>query len=456
MRSHTKDLTKGSPFRLILSFSIPIFFGCLFQQVYSLVDTLIVSRVLGKTALAAIGSTFSISFLICGFVMGMCSGFSIMIANRFGAKDETGLRKCVANSVWLGIIFCTVVTAVITFLCHRLLVAMGTPADIIDQAYDYIIVIFAGLPAVYLYNMTSGIIRAMGDSRTPVIFLLISSVLNIFGDLYFVVVLGTGIAGAAWSTVISQTVSGVLCLLFMRRKLDILRFRPGEMKPDAHIMGKLCYIGIPMGLQYSVTAIGSVIMQTSVNALGSEIVAAMTTSSKVCCFFCCPFDALGTAMATYGGQNVGAKKIERLDRGLKASLMIGFIYSVAGLMLLYLFGGDLAALFVSRSETELISNAHLCMVGSGLFFAALTMVDVYRFLIQGMGYSSLAILSGVFEMVSRIISAFYLVPVFKIYGVALASPLAWVFADAFLIPTYHFVKKDLMKKMNISEPCSEK
>ena len=443
MRSYTKDLTEGSPLRLILSFSLPIFFGCLFQQVYSLVDTLIVGRVLGKTALAAVGSTGSINFLIVGFVMGICSGFSIPIANRFGAKDEVGLRKDVANCIWLGIMFSTVMTVLVTCFCRQILVFMGTPADIIDQAYDYIFIIFAGIPVVYLYNMVSGIIRAMGDSKTPVIFLLISSVLNIFGDLYFMISLNMGVAGAAWATVISQAISGILCLIYMIKKLDMLRFRQGEMKPDLQVMGQLCYIGIPMGLQYSVTAIGSVILQMSVNSLGSDAIAAVTASSKVSMFFCCPFDALGTSMATYGGQNVGARKLDRLDSGIKASMMVGCIYSVFALLILYFFGNNLTTMFVSRSETGIISDARLCMVVNAAFYAALTGVNVYRFMIQGMGFSSFAIFSGVFEMAARIIAAVALVPKFGIYGVAFASPLAWVLADMFLIPAYRHVNNKL-------------
>lgn len=448
MKSYTKDLTEGPPIKLILSFATPLYFGCLFQQVYSLVDTLIVGRVLGKTALAAVGSTGSVNFLIVGFVMGLCSGFSIPIANRFGAKDGKGLRKCVANCIWLGIIFAAVMTILVTALCRPILVLMDTPADIIDQAYDYIVVIFVGIPVIYMYNMLSGIIRAMGDSRTPVIFLLIASVLNILGDMFFMMVMKTGVAGAAWATVISQGVSGVMCLIYMVRKLDILRFRHGEIMPDTHIMGQLCYIGVPMGLQYSVTAIGSVILQTAVNSLGSDVVAAVTTYSKISMFFCCPFDALGTSMATYGGQNVGARKIDRLNSGVRASIGIGFVYSLIALLALYFFGSDLAAMFVSRSETGILADAHLCMIVNASFYSALTVVNVVRFMIQGMGYSAFAILSGAFEMVARIIAAMALVPRFGIYGVAFASPLAWVSADIFLIPAYYHVRKELLMKMN--------
>ncbi len=295
-KKQTKDMTTGSPMKLILSFLIPMLFGLLFQQLYNMVDTIIVGKYLGVNALAAVGSTGSINFMIIGFCVGVCSGFAIPVAQKFGEKNEVALRRFVANGGWLALIFAVVMTAVVCVLCRNILIWMNTPADIIDGAYSYIFIIFLGIPATYLYNILSGIIRSLGDSTTPLFFLLVSSIMNIFLDFFTILVLHMGVAGAAWATVISQGVSGVLCLLYMRKKFAILKMQGDEWKPDKNAMMTLCGMGIPMGLQYSITAIGSVILQTAVNSLGSVAVASVTAGGKISMFFCCPFDAMGATM----------------------------------------------------------------------------------------------------------------------------------------------------------------
>ena len=311
-------MTNGSPMKLILGFSVPLLFGFLFQQFYNMVDTIIVGKCLGVSALAAVGSTGSINFMIIGFCTGACSGFAIPVAQKFGAGDYTGMRKFVANAGWLSAVFAAVMTTIVGLLCMNILQWMNTPEDIIQGAYDYIFVIFLGIPVTYLYNMLAGIIRSLGDSKTPVYFLLLSSLMNIGLDFFTILVLGMGVGGPALATVISQGISAVLCLIYMIRHYPILHMKNGEWKPDGRMLGTLCSMGIPMGLQYSITAIGSVVLQTAVNSLGSMAVAAVSTGSKVSMFFCCPFDALGGTMATYAGQNVGAKKLDRVKEGLKA------------------------------------------------------------------------------------------------------------------------------------------
>ena len=444
----TKDMTKGSPMKLILGFSIPLFFGFLFQQFYSLVDTVIVGRFLGTENLAAVGATGSINFLIIGFCMGVCSGFSIPVSHKFGAGDYTGLRKYVANCVWLALGFAAVLTVVTTMLTGRILVWMKTPENIIDRSYSYIWVIFLGIPVTFLYNMTSGVIRALGDSKTPVIFLVMSSFLNVGLDLFFIVNLQTGVQGAAWATVISQGVSGACCLFFMVKKFEILRIRKEEWVPDGHMMRVLSGVGVPMGLQYSITAIGSVILQSATNTLGSDAVAAVTASGRISGFLACPFDAMGSTMATYGGQNVGAGKLERISQGLKSCIKLGAGYAVIALLISIFLGRPLAALFLDASETAIIDNVRLLMIFSTSFYFPLALVNIIRFLIQGMGFPAFAILAGVFEMLARGLTGFVLVPLLGFTGVALGSPIAWLFADAFLIPAYFHVRKTLAAKLD--------
>ena len=435
-------MTNGSPMKLILGFSVPLLFGFLFQQFYNLMDTLIVGRFLGVDDLAAVGSTGSVNFLIIGFCMGVCNGFAIPLAHKFGAGDYKGMRGFMMNAIYLSAIFAVVMTIVTVIFCMPILELMRTPENIIDGAYRYIVIIFWGIPVTYLYNLVSGIIRSMGDSRTPVVFLVIAAVINIGLDLFFIVVLGTGVEGAAWATVISQLISGVGCLIYSIRHFEILHPEKEEMQVNKTYMMTLCGMGVPMGLQYSITAIGSVVLQTAVNSLGSMAVAAVSTGSKVSMFFCCPFDALGGTMATYAGQNVGAKKLDRVKEGLKAASLIGIIYSLIAFVVL-LFGGKyIALLFMDAGQTEIIGRVATFLAANSMFYIPLTFVNVVRFTIQGMGFSTFAILAGVCEMAARSLVGFCLVPVFGFLPACFASPLAWIFADAFLLPAFfHCLKK---------------
>ncbi len=442
----TKDMTQGSPMKLILSFSIPILLGSLFQQCYTIVDTVIVGKFLGVDSLAAVGATGSVCFLTIGFCVGMCSGFAIPIAHKFGAGDYAGLRKFVANCAWLTGAFAVVLTILTVLLCRTVLVWMKTPADIIEGAYDYLIVMFWGIPAILLYNMVSAMIRSLGDSKTPVFFLVMASFMNIVLDIVFIVNFKMGVAGAAWATVLSEGTAGVCCLIYMIHKFEILHVHREEWKPEPHMMGTLCGMGVPMGLQYSITAIGSVIMQSATNTLGSLAVASVTAAARIAGFLGSPFEALGNTIATFGGQNVGAKKLDRIGRGLKACLTLGMIYSVIALGISIFFGKYLVLLFVESTEMEVVSNARLYLVVNTAGYCLLALVNIVRFLIQGMGFSKFAILAGVLEMIARTLVAYILVPALGFIGTCLGDPVAWIFADAFLIPAYFHVMKVLRRR----------
>lgn len=447
-KSSTRDMTQGNPTKLIIGFAFPMLLGYLFQQFYSMVDTIIVGKWLGVASLAAVGSTGSINFMIIGFCMGVCSGFAIPVAQKFGAGDEHSLRKYVANSIWVSIAFAAVMTVIVCLFCMDILKFMKTPSDIIQEAYNYIFIIFLGIPVTYLYNLTAGIIRSLGDSRTPVYFLVLSSVINILLDIISIGVFHMGVAGPAWATVISQGASGLLCLFYMTKKFEILHIKKDEWAYDTHYVKTLCAMGVPMGLQYSITAIGSVLLQVAVNGLGSMAVAAITAGNKISMFFCCPYDALGGTMATYAGQNVGAKKIDRIHQGIKAATIIGFVYSVAAFAILTIFGKQMALMFLDAGETEIIGQVHQFLIIISAAYILLTIVNVFRFCIQGMGYSTFAILAGVCEMVGRSVVGFGLVPFFGYTAACFASPAAWVLADAFLIPAYFSCVKKLRRLFN--------
>ena len=437
--------------KLILGFMLPLLLGMLFQQFYNMVDTAIVGQFLGINALAGVGSTGSINFLVLGFVQGVCTGFAIPVAQMFGAKDLHSMRKYVGNTIWISVIFAVVLTASTCLLCTNILTWMDTPSDCFQEAYDYIFVIFLGIPVTFLYNILSGIIRSVGDSKTPLYFLILSSLLNIGLDLFMILVLNMGVMGASWATVISQLVSGVLCLIYMIKKFDILHLSRDELRFDKYYIGRLCGVGIPMGLQYSITAIGSVVIQTAINSLGSIAVASVTAGQKIGMFFCCPFDALGGTMATYAGQNAGAGKTDRIRQGVRSATFIGSIYSVLACIVLTLFGGVIPLLFVDASETVVIHQAHQFLTFNSLFYIPLTIVNVWRFTIQGMGYSLLAILAGVCEMIARALVGFALVPIFGYIIICFASPLAWLMADAFLIPAFYYCLRNLLKAQEMLE-----
>ncbi len=453
-QSTARDMTEGSPMKLIIQFALPLLFGYLFQQFYSLVDTVIVGRFLGVNALASVGATGSINFLIIGFCMGVCNGFAIPVAQCFGAKDEASLRKYVANGVWLSGIFAVIMTLVVTILCRNILIWMKTPADILEGAYRYIVIIFIGIPVTYLYNMLSGIIRSLGDSKTPVLFLTLSSVLNIVLDLFCIIELHMGVAGAAIATVISQGVSGVLCFFYMKKKFAILKLTKEDWKFNPQYIKNLLNMGVPMGLQYSITAIGSVILQSAVNTLGSLAVAAVTAGSKIGAFFCCPFDAMGSTMATYGGQNVGAKKLDRLGAGLRSCILLGFSYAVLAFVFLLFFGKNLAVLFIEPDQMEILNNVHLYLLLNSGFYISLALVNIIRFLIQGMGFSRFAILSGLFEMVARTLVAWLFVPIWGFQGACLANAAAWLFADFFLIPAFFYCRRRMTVMLKNSAKVS--
>ena len=446
-RSTVRDLTVGSPLKLVVSFTVPLLFGFVFQQLYSFVDTALVGRYLGSEALAAVGSTGSLNFLILGFCMGICSGFSIPVAQAFGAKDEEELRRYVVHCVYLGAVISLVMGGLTTIFCPQMLRATNTPEEIIGRAQAYIRPVFAAIPVIMLYNMASGIMRSLGDSKTPVYFLAMASLVNIALDLLFILVFQMGVAGAALATIISQLASGVGCVLMLVKRFPILRMQKEDLRFRPIFARRLMGMGVPMGLQFSITAIGSVIMQTAVNGLGTIAVAAISAGGKLYSFFSCIFDALATTMATFAGQNIGARKLKRVHQGLKAAGIMGSVYSVVVFAVMVLFGRQLLGLFVKQTDVEVIDLAYRYMCVNTAFFLLLLGVNIYRLTIQGMGFTRIAMLAGVMEMIARTAVAMILVPIFGFNGACASNPAAWLFADIFLIPCYLRITKKLEHRL---------
>lgn len=431
----THDLTSGKPLKMVLQFTIPVLLGLLLQQVYSVVDTAIVGHALGVMALGGVGATSSVNYLVIGFCTGLCTGMAIPVAQAFGANDVRQLRRYIGNCVWLCVIVSAVLLALTLPACRLLLTAMGTPEEEMSYAFDYIFVIFIGIPAIILYNMGACVLRALGDSRSPVWFLAIASLINIVLDLLMVCVLDWGVRGAAVATVVSQAVSGVLCVWYMRRRFPVLRMEKDDWRLRSREASRLLGMGVPVGLQCSITAIGSVILQTAVNSLGAICVAGVAAATKLFQLFCCPYDALAMAATNFVGQNLGAGKYDRIRQGIFACCLLGVVYCAVHFLLAQ-FGTPYAILlFIRPEEAEAVLPFAWKMCRMDAYFGLfLMLVNVLRLSIQGMGYSRLSLLSGVLEMVARIFISVWAVPQFGFAAACMANPLAWVLANCFLIP----------------------
>lgn len=428
----TKDMTNGNSLKLIISFCIPMIMGNLLQQLYSMVDAIIVGKCIDLNALAAVGATGSICFLVIGFATGVCSGFCILVSQQYGADNYVKMRKYIANSCYLSIIIGAVLTVLTLLLTRPLLELMKTPEDIIQQAYEYLIMIFAGLAVTIFYNLLASILRALGDSRSPLIFLGIASVINIILDYVFIKFCNMGVAGAGLATVIAQAVSTVFCFLYMRKKFDILSFNKEELSFSGRDSIKLMSIGLPMALQYSITAIGSITLQTAINNLGTVYVAAVTAAQKIQMIAQGPMECLGTAMATYCGQNRGARKYERITKGLKESMIVSVIYCFAACGILVIFGRYISLLFIDKNDVDVINYAMYYLKINSAMFPLLGVLFIIRNSLQGLGYSILPMMAGVTELVARVGVVILLVGTYGFTGVCVASPVAWLMADVFL------------------------
>lgn len=449
--SKTTEMTYGKPAKLILAFAIPMVLGNVFQQLYNMVDTIIVGKFVGVNALAGVGSTGAISFLVVGFALGVCSGFSIPVAQEFGAGNYKKMRKYIANTVYLSVITAVILTVLTVVFTGPILKIMNTPDDIYDDAYNYIIVIFAGIGATIFYNMLSGILRAVGDSKSPLVFLIISSFLNIALDLIFILVFKMGVFGAGLATIISQAISAIFCFIYMIRNYEILRFEKDELKLDKECVWHLCSSGYPMALQFSITAIGSIILQSAVNTLGTQSVAAITAATKIQTVAIGPMESLGIAMATYCGQNKGAGKYDRIAKGIKQSLIIQMIYCTVALIAVCFLGGALTTLFIDKQDADMTSYSKIVELSSyylrlsGLFYPILGILFILRNALQGMGYSLIAMFAGVSELVARSVIGLCFISMFGFTAAGLSGPIAWIFADIFLVITYALKLKQMKR-----------
>lgn len=450
--ANSREMTAGPIFPLIFSFTMPLLLGNLLQQTYSLIDAAIVGKFLGINSLASVGASTSVIFLILGFCNGCCAGFGIPVAQKFGARDYATMRRYVSVGLQLAAVMSVVIAAISGYFCRDILRGMQTPEAIFEEAYIYLFVTFIGIPCTFFYNLLSSVMRALGDSRTPFWFLLFSTVLNVFLDLFCILVLGWGVMGAAIATVFSQGLSAVLCFVYMRRRFPILRFTSAdEHRFDTGLARTLLAMGVPMGLQFSITAIGSIMLQGANNALGTACVAAFTSAMRIKMCFICAFESLGIAMATYCGQNYGAGRPDRIWQGIKVSVKMMVTYAAFTWVVLMIGSRWLALLFVSPTEIEILDYTEQFLHISCCFFPAVGLLCILRYAIQGVGFSNLAMLSGVSEMIARVLVSLFAVPAFGFLGVCFGDPLAWIAADLFLVPAFGYVYKKIKKRLGYEE-----
>lgn len=438
----TTDLTKGDPLKQIFLFSIPLVLGTVFQQLYSFADTVIVGRFLGVSALAAVGTTYSLNFLILGFVQGLCVGFGILIAQSFGAGEKNDLQTYFINGGILALVICVVLTGMTVLFAAPLLRLIQTPEDILKMAVDYIKIIFWGIPATMLYNYSASALRGVGDSKHPFYFLLFSSILNIGLDYLFIVPLHGGVAGAAWATVLSQFISGILNLYWLLRRVQIMDDWNGEMKFSLQHAKRLCIVGLPMGFEYSVSAIGAVVMQGAINMLGSVAVAAQTAGEKIRQMFTLPMESVGMAMATYTGQNYGAGRIDRIRKGIRSGLKIQYIYCILIWIIIFLLKAPLVGFVLGETESEVAREAIRYLFTMSFLFFIHGSLMIMRNTLQGLGYSFQAIVSGIGELIGRSLGGLLAVCGFGFLAICFSNPIAWLFALIYcLIMVRHYLNK---------------
>ena len=424
--SGTTDLTVGRPLTRILQFALPLVLGTLFQQLYSFVDTIIVGRCIGTDALGAVGTTHSLNFMIVGFVLATCNGFGIPVAESFGAKDRDDLHKYLFNGAVLCVVMSLVFAVGTTLVAAPLLKLIHTPAELLENAVHYIRIIFLGIPATVLYNYSSTVLRSLGDSKHPFYFLLVSSFLNIALDVLFIVPLGMGVEGAAIATVLSQLVSGILCTWWFFTKVEDIHFTRENCVLSGRHCKRLAYIGFPMGFEYSVSAIGAVIMQDAINLLGSTAVAAQTAGEKIRQMFTLPMESVGMAMATYVGQNHGAHRTDRIKQGIKDGCAIQLTYCVAAWVVIFFVKPYAVGLVLGDADPAVTAGAIQYLAIMSLLFCFHGLLMIFRNTLQGLGYSVQAIISGVGELIGRSLGGLLAVKTGLGYvGICLSNPFAW-------------------------------
>lgn len=440
-----KDLTEGSPAKLIFYFTLPLLAGNVFQQLFGFVDTLIVGRFLGVEALAAVGCTGSLMFLMLGFVMGSTSGFSIYTGQCFGAKDYDGIRYSVVVCMALALVLSVILALIGVAWCRELLVILNTPPEILEGAYSFIVIIYGGIGGFMLIQMQSNLIRALGDSKMPTVIQAVTLCINIVLEPVAIILLGLGIPGAAGATIVSLIIGNIICAIYIKKRVPLLHVRREDFKFDKQIILQHMKIGLPMGFQTSIIAIGSLILQMALNGLGPVAVASFAAASRVDAIAVMPMASFGIAVAAFTAQNFGAKKFARIGEGVKRTVMMSCSFSVAVAVFNIMFGADIIKLFVGEGQEQIVEYGRIFLITTGVSYWILALLFIFRFTLQGLGQSFVPTVAGAIELVMRVIAAIFLVEYWGYFGACLANPMAWLGAAIPLAIAFMITRKNLMR-----------
>ncbi len=441
-----KDMTQGKPLRLILSFAVPIFIGNLVQLLYNTADSVMVGKLIGNDALGAVGSTGSISILIIGFIMGISEGSCILVARFFGAKDYEKVKHCVGNIIYVLLGVLLLFTTISFTFSKEILIFMKTPPELLPLANTYIKTVFLGMGASMLYNFCAGLLRALGDSKSPLYFLIISAILNVMLNYVLIEIIPLGVFGAALATVLAQIFSGVSCLIYIMKKCEYLQISLRHMKPDVRLIGSVCAMGLPMGFQYSITQIGSVVLQSSINSLGNIAVTAYATSEKVLNPCWSLINCVGVSLANFCSQNLGAGDLVRARKGVRQAGAVILSVAVTIAVLLFFFGKYASLIFLDEKTDEIFALITRYFKTQSFFFISLSIICIFRNAVQGLGFSTQAMLGGVLELFSRAGVGMIFVPIYGFAAACFASPVAWTTAGILFVFLYAFAIKRLSEK----------
>ena len=437
----TNDMTSGNPVKLIIRFMIPMCLGNIFQQFYNIADSIIAGQFLGVNALAAIGSTGSLIFLVMGWLNGLTSGFSIWVAQWFGAKKLNRMRHFIAMSLYICAAFVLVMTVGLMIANEPILRLMNAPEELLPDIKAYMGIIYAGLAVTCAYNALAAVLRALGDSKSPLYFLIISALLNVVLDIAFIVIFHMGVEGCAYATVIAQAVSALLCLVYIKKKFPVLKLKKDDFHFSWFTIRKLLSLGIPMGLQFSITAIGTIIVQGAINVYGAVYMAGFSAAGKIQNIICTVFVSFGATIATYVGQNRGAGKMDRVKKGVYLTQAMIFISSFIIMAVIHFFGKYMMLIFVDPSETEVLRAAEIYFNTVSWCYPFLGSIYLYRNALQGMGYGLVPMLGGVFELAARALIVLLVAGSASFAGVCMSDPAAWIAALIPLVPYYFWTMK---------------
>lgn len=439
------DMTKGSPIKLIIQFMIPMCLGNIFQQFYNIADSIIAGQFLGVDALAAIGSTGSLIFLVTGWLNGLTSGFSVWVAQWFGARKTDRMRHFIAMSIYICVAFVVVMTVGLLVANEPILRLMNAPENLLDDISSYMAIIYAGLVVTCAYNALAAVLRALGDSKSPLYFLIVSAVINVVLDIAFIVIFHMGVEGCAYATVIAQGISALLCLVYIIKKFPVLRLKKEDFRFSVNTVKKLLGLGIPMGLQFSITAIGTIIVQGAINVYGAVYMAGFSAAGKIQNIICTVFVAFGATIATYVGQNRGAGKMDRVKQGVRLTQIMILVCSVVLMAVIHFFGKYMIFLFIDPAETEVLHAAEIYFNIVSWAYPFLGSIFLYRNALQGMGYGFVPMMGGVFELVARAAIVFVAAANAGFAQVCMSDPAAWIAALIPLIPYYIWVMRKAEK-----------